>query len=129
MAVKKRAAIKKASTKKAATKQSKAKSSKGVRYSEDQKKAVIDFVNQVNAERGRGGVTAAVKKFGVTALTISNWIKKIGAPAVTSAAPAKAESSSEAVLKSLLSLQEEITGLQQQLAAKRKVFDQLKKKL
>lgn len=124
MAVKKRPA-----TKKAVTKKGKAKTSKGVRYSTAQKKAIIDFVNKVNAERGRGGITAAVKKFGVTALTISNWIKKEGATPTKVPAVTKSGSSSEAVLKSMLTLQQEITGLEQQLAAKRKSFEQLKKKL
>lgn len=51
------------------------KSSKGRRYSLQEKRSVIDFVNQYNEENGRGGITAASNKFGVSTLTISTWLR------------------------------------------------------
>ena len=42
------------------------------RYSPDQKKKILDFIDQ----EGRGGQTKAVAKFGVTAATIGSWRKK-----------------------------------------------------
>lgn len=60
----------------------------GVRYSETQKKEVVDFVSQYNSSKGRGGQSAAAKKFKVTPLTISAWIKAYGAPKAKKAAPA-----------------------------------------
>lgn len=72
----------------------------GIRYTDAQKKEVVDFVTQYNSANGRGGQSAAAAKFKVTPLTISAWIKKTGAPkakkavnaapAAKAAAPAKA---------------------------------------
>lgn len=55
---------------------SKPSASKGKRYSAAEKKEIIDFVDQVNTEKGRGGQSAASKKFGISPLTISSWLKK-----------------------------------------------------
>jgi transposase-like protein len=52
----------------------------GVRYTDAQKKEVVDFVAQYNSSKGRGGQSAAAKKFKVTPLTIAAWIKASGAP-------------------------------------------------
>ena len=64
MSTKKKAASKKAST--------------GVRYSDDLKKQIIDFVETYNSQNGRGGQSAATKKFKVTPLTIATWLKAAG---------------------------------------------------
>lgn len=48
------------------------------RYSESERSDIIKFIEQFNAEKGRGGATAAIKKFGVTAATLSAWTKKSG---------------------------------------------------
>ena len=85
-------------------------SATGVRYSDAQKKEVVDFVAQYNSANGRGGQSAAAAKFKVTPLTISAWIKKLGAPkakkavkaapaakAVKAAAPVKAAKPAKAV--------------------------------
>lgn len=45
------------------------------RYSSEQKAEIIQFVRDHDAANGRGGKSAAVRKFGVNALTLSNWIK------------------------------------------------------
>jgi hypothetical protein len=73
----------------------------GTRYTDAQKKEVVDFVAQYNTANGRGGQSAASKKYKVTPLTISAWLKASGAPKVkkaakpaTAAKPAKAEKSS-----------------------------------
>ena len=58
---------------------------KGKRYTPQQKARVLDFVAKTNAAKGRGGITAASKKFKVTPLTISNWIKSAKAPKTTGA--------------------------------------------
>lgn len=48
------------------------------RYTEEEKVEILAFTSQYNAEHGRGGQTAAVKKYGVTALTLNAWSKKYG---------------------------------------------------
>jgi hypothetical protein len=35
---------------------------------------IVDFVSKYNREHGRGGQSAASRKFGVTILSISNWL-------------------------------------------------------
>lgn len=50
----------------------------GVRYTDAQKKEIVDFVSQYNSEKGRGGQSAASKKYKVTPLTISAWLKAAG---------------------------------------------------
>lgn len=73
----------------------------GVRYTETQKKEVVDFVSQYNSANGRGGQSVASKKFKVTPLTISAWLKSAGvsskkASKVAAAKPAKAVKKSKA---------------------------------
>lgn len=69
---------------------SKKAGSTGVRYTDAQKKEVVDFVAKYNSENGRGGQSAAAKKFKVTQLTISAWLKAFGGKAAKGAKPAKA---------------------------------------
>jgi transposase-like protein len=57
---------------------SKSSSRKRVRYTDAQKKEILDFINQYNATNGRGGQSAAAKKFGVTPITLSAWTKAAG---------------------------------------------------
>lgn len=52
---------------------------KGVRYTDAQKKEVVDFVNEHNAANGRGGQSKAAEKFNISQLTVSTWLKSSGA--------------------------------------------------
>lgn len=79
----------------------------GTRYTEEQKKAVLEYVAQVNAKKGRGGMTAAAKKFKITPLTVSNWIAKLGGSAASSAPKAnakEAKAAAKAAVKALAKL-------------------------
>lgn len=76
-------AAKPAKAKKKAAKKSKAGAKKGskgagMRYSAAQKQEVIDFVNSYNASNGRGGQSEAARKFNISILTVSAWLKKSG---------------------------------------------------
>lgn len=84
-----------------------AKVPQGTRYTEEQKKAVLDYVAQVNAKKGRGGMTAAARKFKITPLTVSNWIAKLGGSAATGAPKAnakEAKAAAKAAVKALAKL-------------------------
>jgi len=61
------------------------KTSKGKRYSAEEKGDIVAFVEKHNADNGRGGQSAASKKFGISQLTIASWLKSSGAPASTGA--------------------------------------------
>lgn len=53
----------------------------GVRYTDAEKQKVVDFVSEYNTANGRGGQSAAAKKFNVTPLTISGWLRTLGGKA------------------------------------------------
>lgn len=48
---------------------------KGIRYTDAQKKEVMDFVVSYNAENGRGGQSKAAEKFKISQLTVATWLK------------------------------------------------------
>jgi len=57
----------------------KKKTAKGIRYTDAQKKEVVDFASSYNAANGRGGQSKAAEKFGVSPLTVSAWLVASGA--------------------------------------------------
>jgi len=117
---------------KPAKKTTKKKSPQGKRYSDEQKKQVVDFVVDVNTNKGRGGLSAATKKFRISPLTISSWIKKSGvkmpklaktaktakpAKAAKAAKPAKAAPANDgARSKTMLAIGNQIAKAEQVLA-------------
>jgi len=50
----------------------------GKNYTEDFKQTVLGYVEQYNINNGRGGHGAAQHKYGVSAPTLSKWIKEAG---------------------------------------------------
>ena len=99
--------------------------SKGTRYSDREKAEVLSYVEKVNAERGRGGITAAAKKFDITPLTISNWLKKTG---VTPRAR-RASGDFSANLRRLAELHETISTKETELIRLQREYQTLKKRL
>lgn len=53
------------------------------RYSSDQKKEIVAFVEKHDTEIGRGGKSAAVAKYGISPISLSAWIKSTGGPVST----------------------------------------------
>jgi len=49
---------------------------RGKRYTLQEKAEVLDFVDRYNEEHGRGGQTAATKKYQLSPLSISSWRKQ-----------------------------------------------------
>jgi transposase-like protein len=58
-----------------------AKAKKGIRYTAELKQEVVDFVVAYNSANGRGGQSQAAKKFNLSVITVSTWLKKGGAKA------------------------------------------------
>jgi transposase-like protein len=54
------------------------KSKKGVRYTTEQKQEVVNFVADYNDANGRGGQSQAAKKYNLSVLTVSAWLKALG---------------------------------------------------
>lgn len=54
------------------------KGERGVRYTDAQKKEIVDFVVEYNATNGRGGQSTAAEKFLISPLTVAAWLKAAG---------------------------------------------------
>ncbi len=72
------------------------KSLKGVRYTDAQKKEVVDFALSYNAANGRGGQSKAAEKFKISQITIASWLKAAGASAPKAASEEKAPKAAKA---------------------------------
>ena len=48
------------------------------RYTSDEKKEIVAFAQKHDAENGRGGKSAAVKKFGISPISLASWMKESG---------------------------------------------------
>lgn len=100
---------------------------RGKRYTAEEKSKIVSFVESHNAANGRGGQSAAAKKFGVSQLTVSSWLKGAGVSASSSKASNKGSMQSK--LASLLTLGQDISKLEKELSAKRAKFDSIKASL
>ena len=49
---------------------------KARRYSPEERQKIVGFMERYNADNGRGGQKEAVKRFGVSALTLIQWARK-----------------------------------------------------
>lgn len=49
-----------------------------VRYDQKTKDEVVAFIENHNKENGRGGQSAAAEKYGVSPITIANWLRIAG---------------------------------------------------
>jgi transposase-like protein len=96
------------------------KASKGKRYTAEEKQQVVDFVNKHNAANGRGGATAASKKFGVSQLTVGSWLKSSGIDVGD-----RRKRSTAAASAGRGSVLAELSKLDGVIAAKRKELDAL----
>ncbi len=63
------------------SKSAKKKTAKGIRYTDVQKKEIVDFAASYNAaNNGRGGQSKAAEKFNVSPLTVATWLAAAGLP-------------------------------------------------
>lgn len=121
---------------------------RGKRYSAEEKNKVVEFVKEYNTKNGRGGQLTASKKFGISQLTIANWLKKSGVKSTrkaaakkttgkakrkvsskTSGSTASTAGSMQKKLSTLLSLRNEIEKLERDLKAKQAQFNTIKASL
>jgi len=91
--------------------------SRGKRYSQKEKAEILTFVDQHNAENGRGGAAAASRNFSVSQLTIGNWLKDAGSPS-----PRRKRSDAD-ISKVLVKLGE----IHKAMAKQEEVLDKLRK--
>jgi hypothetical protein len=106
----------KKSAKKAVKATTGGKAKKGIRYSPDFKQKVVDFVESYNTKHGRGGQNQASKKFKLSVLTVSAWLKASGAKKpsrtkITAKATKAAKKAAKAVGKDLAAFKAALLGL------------------
>lgn len=139
------------------TKQATKATTKGKRYTDAEKKEVVDFITEYNSANGRGGQTAAATKFGISQITLASWLKKAGVsapskkgkskPAKTASAgrgrpkgstnvktkaastSAPRASSSNATLRSMITVSEQIEATETRLSDLREKYESLKASL
>ena len=131
-------AAKPAKAKKKAAKKAKGgakKGSKGAgkRYSAAEKQEVIDFVNSYNASNGRGGQSEAARKFNISILTVSAWLKKSGNKVAKGGkalaagkSAAKVSSALTAKVASLIQMSDRIQKAEAEIAKLRAGYESLK---
>ncbi|MFT4177279.1 MAG: hypothetical protein QM627_11560 [Luteolibacter sp.] len=107
--------------------------SKGRRYTQAEKKQVIEFVETYNSEHGRGGQSAAAAKFKISQLTIAGWLKAWGAPLANRKGKSKLQGSQKTSfntkLNMLLTLSQEIEQAEKELNKLKAKFKALKASL
>jgi transposase-like protein len=92
------------------------KGNTGKRYTDDQKREILDFV----ASQGRGGITAAGRKYGVSYIALRRWMNGAGGPRKNARGSSKALDgrklkSVAAALSALKSFKKQVTVLQRAL--------------
>ncbi len=107
------------STRKAASKN---KSARGTRYSAKQKSAILLFVDKFNAKNSRGGAAEAARKYGITQLTISKWMKEAGSPSPKR----KSVTDFAKTIKRLTQVHNDMAELQTKLDSLKKEYVELK---
>jgi hypothetical protein len=99
------------------------------RYNETEKADILSFIEQYNTEKGRGGATAAIKKFGVTAATLSAWTKKSGKKAKKTGKAAKKTRNPSKLWERLAIVKSEIAKAEKALAKLNSEAKELRKEI
>lgn len=100
---------------------------RGKRYTAEEKSKIISFVESYNSSKGRGGQSAAAKKFGVSQLTVSGWLKGAGVSGRSSKGGGKGSMQNK--LSTMITLGQEIEKLDKELTSKRAKFEAIKASL
>jgi len=127
------AKVKKKAAKKAKSGAKNGSKGAGKRYSATEKQEVVNFVNAYNASNGRGGQSEAARKFNISILTVSAWLKKSGnkvakggKAVASSKASEKVSSALTSKVASLLQMSDRIVKAENELAKLRAGFESMK---
>lgn len=109
---------------------SKVNSAKGRRYTSKEKAEIIAYVDKVNEEKGRGGQSAASKKYKISPLTISSWIRSgAGGGSLTVGSSTSVAGPIGKKLSKLQALHDQISRSEKELARLKAQFNSLKSAL
>lgn len=92
---------------------------------------MINFVNRINEELGRGGISRASREFGISQLTISKWIRDHDDDGSSNGRRPRGRSRQDvpANLERLSAILEQINELEDKLGDLHKEYDTLKAQL
>jgi len=102
---------------------------KGKRYTDKEKSEILAFVEKVNGDKGRGGQSAAAKKYKISQLTISSWLKSSGGSAPVKGGGGSAKGGIGSKLAKLATLASQIEKAEKELGKLNAQFASLKKSL
>jgi transposase-like protein len=97
------------------------------RYSQDEKQEILALVEKVNTEKGRGGVTAAVREFGVSPITVNSWLRNRREQWYS--VPLSKNASQVEVFQRLADLHSSIEDKRQELTEMEKEYEALKNRI
>lgn len=97
------------------------------RYTDEEKAKILRFVKKVNQEKGRGGVSAAVREFGISPITVNGWLRNQKESGPTLPLPKNA--SAVEVFQRLADLHSSIESKRDELVRMEKEYEELKKKI
>ena len=97
------------------------------RYTDDEKAKILRFVKQVNQDKGRGGVSAAVREFGISPITVNGWLRNQKESGPTLPLPKNA--SAVEVFQRLADLHSSIESKRDELKRMESEYSELKKKI
>ena len=97
------------------------------RYTDEEKSKILRFVNKVNKEKGRGGVSAAVREFGISPITVNGWLRSQKDLGPTLPLPKNA--SAVEVFQRLADLHSSIEVKKEELSQMEKEYGELKRKI
>ncbi|MBK1834913.1 hypothetical protein JIN78_12660 [Roseibacillus ishigakijimensis] len=97
------------------------------RYTDEEKANILRYVHQVNQEKGRGGVSAAVRKFGISPITVNGWLRTMKESGPTLPLPKNA--TAVEVFQRLADLHSAIEAKRQELARMEEEYEGLKNKI
>ena len=99
---------------------------RGRRYGLAERKQVLDYIAQVNREKGgRGGQVAAHRKFGIAKVTLKLWVQN--GPGFEDHASPSNQATGHTLLQ-LQSLAKKITALEKKLTGLRHDYEKIERK-
>ncbi|MEM9080946.1 MAG: helix-turn-helix domain-containing protein [Verrucomicrobiota bacterium] len=97
------------------------------RYTDEEKAEIIQYVKRVNQEKGRGGVSAAVRHFGISPITVNSWLSRERETGV--AAPLPKNASTVEIYQRLADLHSFIESKRSELKSMEEEYASLKKRI
>ena len=84
------------------------------RYSLLEQDEILDFIASVNAEKGRGGFSAAKKKYGIGHSTVKKWLRREGISSTLELGKKERAKASQKMRERMAAIRRELADLKAQ---------------